>query len=74
VAILRSCLERIPLILKRTDRSGDEEHWQIVQTHNDAGEVDAEAFATFVSVLNSGDPSVQIGGSTFRFLDFRPYQ
>src|SRR5215813_2931262 len=25
--------------------------------HNDAGEVDAEAFATFVSVLSSGDPS-----------------
>src|SRR5262245_36794763 len=24
--------------------------------HNDAGEVDAEAFATFVSVLSSGDP------------------
>jgi len=25
--------------------------------HNDAGEVDADAFATFVSVLSSGDPS-----------------
>jgi len=25
--------------------------------HNDAGEVDAEAFATFVSVLSSGDPN-----------------
>jgi hypothetical protein len=25
--------------------------------HNDAGEVDAEAFATFVSVLSGGDPS-----------------
>src|SRR5262245_28412620 len=25
--------------------------------HNDAGEVDADAFATFVSVLSSGDPN-----------------
>jgi hypothetical protein len=51
-----------PLPLLRSN--GDEERYadkraSFTKTlpHNDAGEVDAEAFATFVSVLSSGDPN-----------------
>src|SRR5262249_539385 len=51
-----------PLPLHRSN--GDEERYpdkraSFTKTlpHDEAGEVDAEAFATFVSVLSSGDPS-----------------
>jgi len=61
VAAAQSYLDE-PLPLHRSN--GDEERYpdkraSFTKTlpHDEAGEVDAEAFATFVSVLSSGDPS-----------------